>query len=110
MTKAIFNPRFNIFLSLLIFTLLSHPLTSLAEKPKAKAINWKEEKEFTYAGKCFDGKNYWMFASEKIEDGNVIPYYTYRGPVGSGTVRTDTAPKVMVQRICRDQADIVANL
>ena len=51
-----------------------------------------------------------MFYSEKIEDGNVIPYYNYKGPVGSGTVRTGTSPKVMVQRICREQADIASNL
>jgi hypothetical protein len=110
MIKTLYKNRFNIGLSLFVFNLLLQPLFSLAEKPKTKATNWIEEKEFTYAGKCFNGKNYWMFASEKIEDGNVIPYYTYKGPVGSATVRTDTSPKVMVQRICREQADIVANL
>jgi hypothetical protein len=110
MTKKNPKNRFNIAVLLCIFSLLAQPLNSLAEKPKTKTPVWKEEKEFTYAGKCFNGKNYWMFASEKIEDSNVIPYYTYKGPVGEGTVRTDTSPKVMVQRICRDQADIVANL
>ena len=110
MTKATHKTRFNIVLSVFVCNLLLQPLISFAEKPKTKTTNWKEEKEFTYAGKCFSGKDYWLFASEKIEDGNVIPYYTYRGPVGSGTVRTDTSPKVMVQRICREQADIVANL
>jgi hypothetical protein len=106
MTKT----RFNIVLSVFICNLLLQPLSSLAEKSKTKAPNWKEEKEFTYAGKCFNGRNYWMFASEKIEDGHVIPFYIYKGPVGSGTVRTDTSPKVMVQRICREQADIASNL
>ena len=110
MIKILSKNRFNIVLSLFVFNLLLQPVSSLAEMPKTKATNWKEEKEFTYAGKCFNGRNYWMFASEKIEDGHVILFYTYKGPVGSGTVRTDTSPKVMVQRICREQADIVANL
>ena len=110
MNTTTFKNRFNIVVSICICSLLAQPLISLAEKPKSKATVWKEEKEFTYAGKCFNGKNYWLFASEKIEDGNVISYYIYKGPVGSDTVRTDTSPKVMVQRICREQADIVANL
>jgi hypothetical protein len=65
------------------------------------------ETEFTFSGKCFNGKKYWLFASERIEGEKIISFFIYKGPVGSGTVRTDASPKVMVERICREKADIV---
>ncbi len=96
-------------LTAFFFALFIQPLPSLANSAQASTSEWKEEVSFTYAGKCFNGKSYWMYASEKIENGNVVPYFIYKGPVGSGTVRTATSPKVMVQRICREKADIVDN-
>jgi len=109
MNKHLFKIFPSVGLTAIFFALLIHPLACLADKAQAKTSEWKEEVSFTYAGKCFNGKSYWMYASEKIEDGNVVPYFIYKGPVGSGTVRTDTSPKVMVQRICREKADIVDN-
>lgn len=110
MAQSALKIEHRMVLSAIICNLLTLPITSLAEKPKTQPMQWQEEKEFTYAGKCFDGKKYWLFASEAIEDAHVIPFFKYKGPAGEGIVRTDTPPKVMVQRICREQADIVANL
>jgi len=110
MTPVLNTPRYLVVFSLLMCTLVFQSVPSLAAPAKPKPIAWKEEPSFTFAGKCFNGKSYWMFASEKIEDGQVIPYYQYTGPVGSGTVRTNAPPKVMAQRVCREMADIADNL
>lgn len=111
MTRAIHTSRSLLTVSLSMCALVVQSLPGLAATTvKSKPTAWKEETSFTFAGKCFNGKNFWMFASEKIEDGQVIPYYTYTGPVGSGTVRTNAPPKVMAQRICREMADIADNL
>jgi hypothetical protein len=86
------------------------PLVLEATMKVRKEFKWEEEIEFVFAGKCFNGEEYWLFASQEVVDGKITPFYNYKGPVGSGTVYTDTAPKVMVQRICRANADIVSSL
>lgn len=110
MTHVLHTPRYLVVFSMLVCNLALQSVPSLAATAKPKPTVWKEEQSFTFAGKCFNGNRYWLFASEKIEDGQVIPYYTYTGPVGSGTVRTNAPPKVMAQRICREMADIADNL
>ena len=39
-------------------------------------------------------------------DGLLQSFYDYEGPAGKGTVRTNTSPKKMAVRVCRELADI----
>jgi hypothetical protein len=93
--------------ALIACTFLLLCFSTFAKTEKVSPKRWNEEIEFTYSGKCFNGKSYWLFTSERIEEGKVIPFFIYKGPVGSGTVRTYVSPKVMVERICRELTDIV---
>ena len=92
-----------------IGALLFLPLALEATMKDKSETKWKEETEFTFAGNCFNGPKYWLHASEELIDGVSTPTYNYKGPVGDGTVHTDTSPKVMAQRVCRANADIVSN-
>ncbi len=93
-----------------ITALLLVPFALEAMMKESNVSSWKEETEFTFAGNCFNGAKYWMQSSEELIGGISTPTYTYKGPAGTGTVHTDTPPKVMAQRICRANADIVSNL
>ena len=105
------NTKTRVSLSLsIIAALLLVPMALEAMMKERNATTWKEESEFTFAGNCFNGAKYWLHASEETIDGLSTPTYNYKGPVGVGTVHTDSPPKVMAQRICRSNADIVSNL
>jgi hypothetical protein len=98
-------------IALASITLISLAPIALEATMKVKSdVQWQEEKDFVFAGHCFNGAQYWMLASEEVVDGKITPFVSYRGPAGSGTVYTDTSPKVMVERICRANADIVSHL
>jgi len=93
----------------IILALLLVPFALEAMMKEKNVATLKEETEFTFAGNCFNGPKYWLHASEELIDGVSTPTYNYKGPVGEGTVHTDTSPKVMAQRVCRANADIVSN-
>ena len=61
-----------------------------------------------FVGKCFNGENYRLFSYQNVVSGKTVSFYTYEGPVGKGTVQTETAPKVMAQRVCRKLAEIAS--
>jgi len=73
--------------------------------PNAELRN--NEETFVFAGKCFNGEPYRLFLYQKTLSGLSRSHYDYDGPAGSGTVQSDTSPKVMATRVCRKYAEII---
>lgn len=65
------------------------------------------EETFVFAGTCFNGEPYRLFLYQKNIAGLSQSHYDYDGPVGKGTVQSDTSPKVMAARVCRKYAEII---
>jgi len=65
------------------------------------------EETFTFAGKCFNGEPYRLFLYQKNIAGISQSHYDYNGPAGTGTVQSETPPKVMAARVCRKYAEII---
>jgi hypothetical protein len=65
-----------------------------------------DENSFVFTGKCSNGETYRLTSYQKIIAGKHASFYDYEGPVGNGSVQTETAPKVMAQRVCRKYAEI----
>ena len=61
-----------------------------------------DEVEFTFAGHCSNGDIYRMFSYQVDADGLAQSFYDYSGPVGMGTIKTETSPKVMANLICNE--------
>ena len=66
-----------------------------------------DEESFVFAGACFNGASYRLHLFQRHVDGQLQPFYEYTGPAGSGVVASDTPPKVMAARVCRQQAEII---
>lgn len=80
-----------------------------AARTQNKAVqNSYEEGTYVFAGKCANGEPYRLVSYEKNISGSHRSYYDYNGPVGTGTVESETAPKVMVVRICHKFAEIIS--
>lgn len=62
---------------------------------------------FVFAGKCANGESYRLFSYQKTVGPSSQSFYDYEGPVGKGTVQSDTPPKVMAVRVCRKLAEII---
>lgn len=62
-----------------------------------------------FAGRCFNGQTYRIYAYEKRIDGVLQSFYDYEGPVGQGTVASSATPKTLVERICRQSAEIAGS-
>lgn len=63
---------------------------------------------YVFAGKCASGEPYRLVAYRKNIAGVAMSHYDYSGPVGTGTVQSETAPKVMAVRICHKSAEIIS--
>ena len=66
-----------------------------------------DEDSFVFAGTCFNGRSYRLHFFQNHADGLLQPFYEYTGPAGKGVVQSDTPPKVMVARVCRQEAEII---
>jgi hypothetical protein len=66
------------------------------------------EDTFVYAGQCFNGEPYRLFLYQKNIAGVPHAHYDYEGPAGTGTVQSESAPKVMKARVCRKDAEIIS--
>lgn len=75
------------------------------EKNKAKLGN--DEESFVFIGKCPNDTPYRLVSYKKTASGLSQSFYDYEGPNGKGTVRTETTPKVMAARVCRQSAEII---
>jgi hypothetical protein len=60
-------------------------------------------------GRCPNGDSYRLISYEKEVEGYWKSFYDYQGPVGVGTVKTQTAPRVMVSRVCIALAEIASD-
>jgi hypothetical protein len=68
-----------------------------------------DEGSFVFAGVCFNGASYRLHLFERHVNGQLQPFYEYTGPAGRGVVASDTPPKVMAARVCRQQAEIISS-
>ena len=66
-----------------------------------------DEETFVFAGTCPNGKSYRLISYQRNVNGMMQSYYDYEGSVGKGTVQSNTYPKVMAVRICRQLAEII---
>ena len=87
---------------LAIITLISNQL-AWATNTSIK----NDEETFVFAGTCPNGKTYRLVSYQRDLNGKTHSYYDYEGPVGTGTVQSNTPPKVMAVRICRQLAEII---
>jgi len=65
-----------------------------------------DDTDFVFAGYCPSGEPYRLFSYQMEVDGLTQSFYDYAGPAGKGTIRTNTQPKKMLTRVCRNLADI----
>jgi len=72
-----------------------------------RAALGNDETTFVFAGHCSSGETYRLVSYKMDVDGLSQSFYDYEGPVGKGSVKTETAPKVMAARVCRQFAEIV---
>jgi len=66
------------------------------------------DETYVFAGKCSNGNSYRIVSYQKVMSGNVRSYYDYSGPAGTGTIQSETEPKVMAVRVCRSAAEIIS--
>jgi hypothetical protein len=78
-----------------------------AKTEKLSAALASDETAFVFAGKCETDEPYRLVSYQKNVSGVPQSFYDYEGPNGKGTVRAETAPKVMAARVCRKMAEII---
>jgi len=78
-----------------------------AQTDRIKTELGNNEETFVFTGTCPNGEPYRLFSYQKNVSGLSQSYYEYAGPVGAGTVQSETPPKVMAVRICRKLAEII---
>jgi len=106
-------PKFtNKSLSSLVRLLVSAAVISsafawAAQTDRIKTELGNNEETFVFTGTCPNGEPYRLFSYQKNVSGLSQSYYEYAGPVGAGTVQSETPPKVMAVRICRKLAEII---
>ena len=87
--------------------LLSSALAWAAKTEKTKVEQGHNEETFVFTGTCTNGEPYRLVSYQKNIGGSSPSYYDYEGPVGKGSVQSDTSPKVMAVRVCRKLAEII---
>lgn len=88
-------------------TLMSGFSAWAAPTENTKSAFENNEETFVFAGKCSNDAAYRLFSYRKDLNGSTRSYYDYEGPVGKGTVLSETPPKVMAARVCRASAEII---
>jgi hypothetical protein len=86
--------------------------TALASSPdahNAQQVSVQNDAGITMTGRCPNGDAFRLVAYDQQVDGLWKSFYDYQGPVGTGTVKTKTAPKVMVSRVCIALAEIASD-
>lgn len=66
-----------------------------------------DEHTYTFAGRCPNGEAYRLQSYQMDVDGLITSFYDYQGPVGNGTIRAETTPKVMAVRVCHPLAELI---
>ncbi len=86
--------------------------TSMASAPTAEhgqSVRDLKDRKITITGRCPNGDAYRLISYEKEVEGYWKSFYDYKGPVGTGTVKTKTVPRVMVSRVCIALAEIASD-
>jgi hypothetical protein len=68
-----------------------------------------DDDTYVFMGRCPSGAVYRLVAYDKEAQGLKQSYYDYEGPAGKGTVKTKTAPRVMMSRVCLALAEIAGD-
>lgn len=68
-----------------------------------------DDETFVFMGRCPSGEAYRLLAYEKEVSGRKQSFYDYEGPAGKGTVKTRTAPRVIMSRVCLALAEIAGD-
>lgn len=79
-----------------------------ATSPTTRGEPSQAEETYVFAGTCANGESYRMVSYQKVKSGSSYSYYDYSGPAGTGTVQSETQPKVMAVRVCRKAAEIIS--
>jgi hypothetical protein len=96
-------------LSLLVgITALTTWAATPSVDPAQRALN-PAEAGITMTGRCPNGDAFRLVSYDKQVAGLWKSFYDYQGPVGAGTVRTQTAPRVMASRVCIALAEIASD-
>ena len=101
--------RSNIFLVTCLLANITAVPNAVAWISNTEQTQYKlgnDEDTFTFVGRCPNGESYRIYSFEMDVDGLLQSFYNYEGPAGKGTVRTNTSPKKMAVRVCRELADI----
>ena len=104
--KSLLHPLSFIQLTALCLS-LTQGLAWAAKLPKTPLILGNDDTEFVFAGKCPNGEPYRIFAYSQIIQGQSASMYDYSGPAGQGTIRSNTQPRTLAVRVCRQQAEII---
>lgn len=98
-------------ISLQVMVACANQAASTAPKstPIQSENNDGEEPEYIFSGKCPNGDRYRLHLYKSDFEGSTGWYYNYQGPVGKGTVKTNTPPKTMAVRVCRGLAEIASD-
>jgi hypothetical protein len=86
--------------------------TSMASAPTGEtgqSVRDLKDRKITITGRCPNGDAYRLISYEKEVEGYWKSFYDYKGPVGTGTVKTKTVPRVMVSRVCIALAEIASD-
>lgn len=92
-----------IFLSCLLLGLVS---IASAQPVSNSPVIGNDDHEFVFMGRCDSGEIWRLKAYQKSIDGVFHSFYDYEGPAGTGSVQTQTSPKILAARICRALAEI----
>lgn len=85
---------------------------SMATTPRvdfAQQASKQPDAVITMTGHCPNGDAFRLISYDQQVEGVWKSFYDYQGPVGAGTVKTKTAPKVMASRVCIALAEIASD-
>jgi len=107
-TPSLMRSGLLIFACLIIHLAVAQSAVGSANKARAQPLQLgNDENTFVFSGRCSNGETYRLESYKMDVDGLSYSFYHYEGPVGKGTVKTETAPKVLAARVCRQFAEIV---
>ena len=82
--------------------------TTPALGPAQHAVN-PAQSGLTITGRCPNGDAFRLVSYDQQVEGLWKSFYDDQGPVGVGTVRTQTVPRVMASRVCIALAEIASD-
>jgi hypothetical protein len=106
------NPQRTRF-SLLVFGLLSLAgscaMAATTGVSGPRTVLGNDDDTYVFMGRCPSGEIYRLVSYDKEVNGLKQSFYDYEGPAGKGTVKTKTAPRVMMSRVCLALAEIAGD-